>query len=31
VIEQSMDGIYLLDAGSRRILETNPALRAMPR
>jgi diguanylate cyclase (GGDEF)-like protein/PAS domain S-box-containing protein len=29
VIEQSMDGIYLLDAGSRRILETNPALREM--
>ncbi|HEX6710140.1 MAG TPA: PAS domain S-box protein [Rubrobacter sp.] len=29
VIEQSMDGIYLLDAGSRRILETNPALRKM--
>ncbi|HJQ28097.1 MAG TPA: PAS domain S-box protein [Rubrobacter sp.] len=29
VIEQSMDGIYLLDAGSRRILETNSALREM--
>jgi PAS domain S-box-containing protein len=29
VVEQSMDGIYLLDAGTRRILETNPALREM--
>ena len=29
VAEQSMDGIYLLDAGTLRILETNPALREM--
>jgi len=29
VVEQSAEGIYLLDAGTRRILETNPALRAM--
>jgi diguanylate cyclase (GGDEF)-like protein/PAS domain S-box-containing protein len=29
VVEQSMDGIYLFDAGTKRILETNPALRKM--
>ncbi len=29
VVQQSMDGIYLLDARSKRILETNPALRDM--
>ncbi len=29
VVEQSMDGIYLLDAESRRLLETNPALQKM--
>jgi PAS domain S-box-containing protein len=29
VVEQAAEGIYLLDAGTRRILETNPALRGM--
>ncbi len=29
VVEQSAEGIYLLDARSKRILETNPALRDM--
>jgi PAS domain S-box-containing protein len=29
VVEQSADGIYLVDAGAGRILETNPALRGM--
>ncbi len=29
VVEQSAEGIYLLDAGTRRILETNPSLQEM--
>jgi PAS domain S-box-containing protein len=29
VVEQSADGIYLVDAGTGRILETNPALQDM--
>lgn len=29
VIEQATDGIYLLDAASKRLLETNPAFRGM--
>src|SRR3712207_5218148 len=29
VVEQSADGIYLVDGESRRILETNPALQEM--
>jgi PAS domain S-box-containing protein len=29
VIEQATDGIYLLDAGSRRFMETNPSFRRM--
>jgi PAS domain S-box-containing protein len=29
VIEQATDGIYLLDAGTRRILETNPSYQKM--
>ncbi len=29
VIEQATDGIYLLDAGTRRFLETNPSFRRM--
>jgi PAS domain S-box-containing protein len=29
VIEQATDGIYLLDAASKRLLETNPAFRRM--
>jgi len=29
VIEQATDGIYLLDAASRRLLETNPSLQRM--
>jgi PAS domain S-box-containing protein len=29
VIEQATDGIYLLDAGTRRILETNPSFQKM--
>jgi len=29
VVEQSADGIYLVDAGTGRIVETNPALRSI--
>jgi PAS domain S-box-containing protein len=29
VIEQATDGIYLLDAGTKRLLQTNPSFRAM--
>ena len=29
VIEQATDGIYLLDAGSRRLVETNPSFQRM--
>ena len=29
VVEQSLDGIYLVDADTRRILETNPSLQRM--
>ena len=29
VIEQATDGIYLLDAGTRRFIETNPSFRRM--
>ena len=29
VIEQATDGIYLLDVGTRRFVETNPSFRAM--
>src|SRR5215211_6352402 len=29
VVEQSMDGIYLVDADTKRILETNPSLQKM--
>ena len=29
VVEQSTEGIYLMDAGSRRLLDTNPAFRRM--
>ena len=29
VVEQATDGIYLLDAGSRRLVETNPSFRRM--
>jgi PAS domain S-box-containing protein len=29
VVEQSLDGIYLVDADTKRILETNPSLQRM--